>query len=143
MVSPGKMISRIYWCTQAYMEKKLGIYGIGSGEVAILMTLHKEDALTQGEIAEKIHVDKATVSREVRKLLRNGYLERKRDEKDRRRHIISLSPEGKKIIPEIKKVLLEWKKILLHGFSKEERAFIMKAIEKMEQNAIKAMEAMK
>lgn len=125
------------------MEKKLGIYGIGSGEVAILMTLHKEDALTQGEIAEKIHVDKATVSREVRKLLRNGYLERKRDEKDRRRHIISLSPEGRKIIPEIKKVLLEWKKILLHGFSKEERAFIMKAIEKMEQNAIKAMEAMK
>ena len=143
MSSLGKIISRIYWGTQAYMEQKLDNYGIGSGEVAILMLLHHKNAMNQKEIAEEIHINKATVSREIEKLIKNGYVERKRSGEDRRGYIIILTERGEEIIPEIKEILLEWKKVIMHGFSMGERGFIMKALEKMERNAIRAVKGEK
>jgi len=137
--SPGKIISRIYWCTQAYMEQKLYDYGIGSGEVVILMTLYHKNSMKQKEIAEKIHINKATVSREIEKLIKSGYVRRRRDGESRRGYIITLTEKGESIVPEIKEILLEWKKILMHGFSMRERGYIMRALEKMEKNAIRAV----
>ncbi len=143
MSSPGKAISRIYWYTQGYIDKKLRIHGIGTGEVAILMELKRTKRMTQKEIADRLHVDKTTISREVRKLMKNGYIVAIRDERDKRKKIISLSPEGKKIIPVIKKVLEEWKEILLHDFSPSERDAIFRALNRMEKNAVNAMEGIK
>lgn len=134
-VSVGKLISRLYWCTQSYFERELFSYGIGSGEIPVLLTLYNEGDLNQKILTEKLFVDKATVSREIRKLTQLGYIKRRRDERDRRNYIISLTVKGKVIIPKIREISIKWKEILLKNFSVEEKEFIIYAMKKMLENA--------
>ena len=134
--SIGKMISCIYWQMQSHLEKKLKVYDIGIGEVPILMLLFHKSSANQREITEELHIDKATTSREIKKLIAKGYVKRRRDERDKRSYIISLTKEGRKVVPAVKKVLREWREHLLKGFSKEEKQFILTALERIVQNAL-------
>ncbi|QNQ80943.1 MarR family winged helix-turn-helix transcriptional regulator [Lactobacillus sp. PV034] len=63
--------------------------------------LHAIDAiglhnhLTTSQLAEKLHVTRATISTQVDRLVRKGYVERVRDEKDRRIIRLKLTHRGK------------------------------------------------
>lgn len=134
-VSLGKLISRLYWHTQSYFEKNLSKYSIGSGEIPILLTLYREGNLNQNALTEKLFIDKATVSREIRRLVDMGYVKRKREEKDRRNYLVSLTEKGRNIIPKIREISVKWREILLKNFSEKEENFIIQAMEKMIENA--------
>jgi len=134
-VSLGKLISRLYWHTQSYFEEKLSKYGLGSGEIPILLTLYHEGDLNQKILTEKLFIDKATVSREIRRLAERGYVKRMREEKDRRNYLVSLTEKGRDIVPKIRKISMKWREILLKNFSEEEKKFIIYAMEKMIENA--------
>ncbi len=138
--SVGKLISSIYWHTQSYIEKKLDDYSIGIGEIPILMKLSRKGSINQKDLTKELHINKATTSREIKKLIAKGYVKRRRDKKDKRNYIISLTEKGKKVIPIIKKVLKEWRGKLLKGFSRDERKFILNALERVIENAILAKE---
>jgi len=76
--------------------------------------------------------------REIRKLERQGYIIREKDPKDERIYRVYLAKKAEKIKSIVKKEAHEWQRILLKGFTKEERKFIMKLLEKIAQNAISA-----
>ncbi|MBD5432475.1 MAG: MarR family transcriptional regulator [Lactobacillus sp.] len=63
--------------------------------------LHAIDAiglhshLTTSQLAEKLHVTRATISTQVDRLVRKGYVDRIRDEKDRRIIRLKLTHRGK------------------------------------------------
>ena len=68
----------------------------GQGHVRILNTLHTEDGITQKELADRCRMDEATISRNLDKLSRSGYLERKPDPASRRSFLICLTEEGRR-----------------------------------------------
>lgn len=139
-VSVGKLVSSIYWHTQSYIEKKLKDYNIGIGEIPILMELSHKGSINQKDLTKELHINKATTSREIKKLIAKGYVKRRREEEDKRNYIISLTEKGREIVPIIKKVLKEWREKILKGFSRDERKFILNALEKVIENAILAKE---
>lgn len=51
--------------------------------------------LTQRELALRVQVEDQTMSRTVERLERSGYVERHRDAADRRRVLVSLTPQGR------------------------------------------------
>ena len=65
-------------------------------------------------------MDKVAVSRAVTKLIKNGRVEREFADADKRRSILNLSEEGKKLHDEIATLALEFERDLLQGFSEEE-----------------------
>jgi len=136
--SIGKFFSIIHWQTRLYIEEKLKPYGLGGEKLHILIILYHREGLSQQEISKKLHIDKATASREIRKLERQGYIIREKDPKDERIYRVYLAKKAEKIKSIVKKEAHEWQRILLKGFTKEERKFIMKLLEKIAQNAISA-----
>lgn len=53
-----------------------------------------ENSTSQTDLAARARVENQTMSRTLDRLEREGYITRERDSRDRRRHIITRTPEG-------------------------------------------------
>ncbi len=65
-------------------------------------------------------MDKVAVSRAVTKLIKNGRIDREFADADKRRSILNLSEEGKKLHDEIAQLALQFERDLVQGFTSEE-----------------------
>ena len=63
---------------------------------------------------------KVAVSRAVTRLIKNGRLDREFADADRRRSILNLSEEGKRVHDEVAPLALQFERDLLHGLSDED-----------------------
>ena len=133
--SIGKFISCIHRYAQMYLDRKLKTYNIGSGQFSFLIRLFTDDGINQENLAESLKVDKATSAGAIRKLIEAGYVTKQRDTVDRRAFRIFLTSKGKEIEPSIKKISTELTEVILSTFTDEEKAFILKFLKEMVQNA--------
>ena len=119
-----KFINDVNTLTAKLLKDLQTEYGISAEQSHVLNMLSIE-ALTVGQITEKQGVNKAAVSRRVKKLL-NAELEKPDSNTDQRLKIIKLSNKGKKYIK-------ERKAIMSHIASDMTSDFDSKEIEKVRQ----------
>jgi DNA-binding MarR family transcriptional regulator len=81
--------------TQLYDHDLTG-HGIKITQFAILRAVHYLGETTNRGLQEALILDQTTLSRNLKPLLRDGYLQAMPGQ-DRREKLISLSPEGKKL----------------------------------------------
>ncbi len=134
--SLGRLIACLYRQAQIHLEKKLSPFGLGSGTFAYMVMLSHFDSLSQNEITRHLHIDKATTTRAIQKLLKQGYVNKIQDPSDQRAFIVSLTTEGKKQIPLVKEVLQEWTDILSKNFDENDRNSAVQLLQRMVENAI-------
>lgn len=104
------------------------------GQDNLLARLWTGDGITQMQLCDHLKCEPPTVTNMVKSLEQNGFIMRKRDEKDGRVMRIYLTDEGKKLE---KPVDFKWKQQqekLLNGISKEERLILRDLMKRMERN---------
>lgn len=104
------------------------------GQDNLLARLWTGDGITQMQLCDHLKCEPPTVTNMVKSLEQNGFIIRKRDEKDGRVMRIYLTDEGKKLE---KPVDFKWKQQqekLLNGISKEERMILRDLMKRMERN---------
>ncbi|QNR20742.1 MarR family transcriptional regulator [Exiguobacterium sp. Helios] len=104
------------------------------GQDNLLARLWTGDGITQMQLCDHLKCEPPTVTNMVKSLEQNGFIMRKRDEKDGRVMRIYLTDEGKKLE---KPVDFKWKQQqekLLNGISKEERMMLRDLMKRMERN---------
>ena len=89
-------------------------------EWRVIAILGRFPGLSAVEVAQRTMLDKVAVSRAVTKLIKNGRLDREFADADRRRSILNLSEEGRRIHDEIAPLALQFERDLLHGISEED-----------------------
>ena len=104
----GKHISLINRAAQGYFTSKLKDYHIGPGKQAYLLTLLPHESIMQEELARRLHVDKANVTRAIRGLVEQGYVTRKQSEVDKRALLITLTEKGEQVRTEVEAIALAW-----------------------------------
>ena len=103
-------IARIY-------EKR---FGVSIPEWRVIAILGRFPGLSAVEVADRTLLDKVAVSRAVTKLIRSGRIDRQFADADRRRSILNLSEEGRKVHNEIAPLALKFERELLQGISEED-----------------------
>ena len=106
-------------------------FGVSIPEWRVIAVLGRFPGLSAVEVAERTLLDKVAVSRAVTKLIKNGRIDREFANADRRRSILNLSEEGKKLHDEIAQLALQFERDLLEGFSKEELANLNSIMERL------------
>jgi len=104
------------------------------------MILANKEGIIQEEIAADVHIDKRTAARALKKLEDKNYIFMEIDSKNRRRYLIYLTENGKKLVPKIIAINNEWEDFLCCKFSSEEydqiypilKGLAMKSLEKVE-----------
>ena len=95
-------------------------FGVSIPEWRVIAVLGRFPGLSAVEVAERTMMDKVAVSRAVTKLIKNGHIDRVFADTDKRRSILNLSEDGKRLHDEIAQLALQFERDLLLGFSAEE-----------------------
>ena len=103
-------IARVY-------EKR---FGVSIPEWRVIAILGRFPGLSAVEVADRTLMDKVAVSRAVTKLIKNGRIDRQFADADRRRSILNLSEEGRKVHNEIAPLALQFERELLQDISEDD-----------------------
>lgn len=112
---------------QAY-EKR---FGLSIPEWRVVAILGRFPGLSAVQVAERTLMDKVAVSRAVTKLVKNGRVDREFADADRRRSILNLSADGRRVHDEIAPLALRFERELLLGLSDEETVQLNDIIDRL------------
>lgn len=138
--SIGRLISSTHRHICIYLDSEFRAFGIGSGQVPVLRALQVEDGINQEKLASMFRVNKATTARAIEKLVKEGYVVKKRDEADNRAYKIYLTKKGQESEPKLRSTFKQLTDILSTGLTEQERKTAMRLLEKMTQNILVANE---
>src|ERR687887_2318449 len=96
--------------------------GLSPYHHAVLISLDEGAHETQGSIADALGYDRGQLVGLLDELEERGLVERRRDPEDRRRHLVSLTPEGKKALGRLRAVPRQSEAVFLDPLTDEERA---------------------
>ena len=96
-------------------------FGLSIPEWRVIAILGRFPGLSAVEVAERTLMDKVAVSRAVTKLIKNGRIDREFADADRRRSILNLSEEGRRVHDEVAPLALQFERELLAGLDDDER----------------------
>ncbi|WP_458403716.1 MarR family winged helix-turn-helix transcriptional regulator [Methanobrevibacter sp.] len=75
---------------------------------------------SQRDLAEMLYVSEANVAQIIKRLEKNGYIERVFDESNKSRKILSLTEKGKNTVFSLMKTIFEWEAKFFEEYSEEE-----------------------
>ena len=90
-------------------------FGLSIPEWRVIAILGRFPGLSAVEVADRTMMDKVAVSRAVTKLVKNGRIDRQFADADRRRSILNLTDEGRRVHDEIAPLALAFEDRLLQG----------------------------
>lgn len=101
----------------------------------ILTALYEANKpLTLKEITSKIGKDKSTVTILVNKLVKLGYLEKIKDEEDKRNTLIHLTDKALALQPKFNQISQEVYHTAYNNFSEEEKQEFLRLLKKLNKN---------
>lgn len=127
----GKSIAILHRREQKYMTKTMKEYGIGYSGYNFLFYLSAHPGSSQKEMCENMAVDEALAARTMKKLLEQGFIERKKSEENGRSYAVYLTVKGEETIPKMRKALAVWWSQVLSVLSEEEQRMMVRGLEKM------------
>ena len=101
----SSLIARVY-------DKR---FGLTIPEWRVIAIVGRFPGLSAVEVAERTMLDKVAVSRAVTKLIKAGRIDREFADADRRRSILNLSEDGRKVHDEVAPLAMAMENDLLHG----------------------------
>ena len=110
-------------------------FGLSIPEWRVIAILGRFPGLSAVEVADRTFLDKVAVSRAVSKLIKNGRIDRQFADADRRRSILNLSEEGRRVHDEIAPLALDFERELLAGLDDEERSALDGTMKRLMERA--------
>lgn len=127
----SRYISQIHRKGGAVITKELSQYGVGVGQLMFLIELYREDGIHQEVLCERLHIDKGTTARAVKKLEEEQFIVRVKDDQDKRAYKIYLTDKSKLLEKSIFCVLDQWNEMLSVDLTKEERVILINILKKI------------
>lgn len=95
--APGHLIRRAHQKSIALFSSEMAAFDVTAVQFAILQALMDAPGADQITLAQKVALDAATSGSVIARLEARGWLHRESDSMDKRRKLLWLTPEGKKM----------------------------------------------
>lgn len=127
---PGFLLRRAHQISAAlFLEEAAGL-SLTTTQYGTLVVLRARGSLDQVGIATLVGIDRSTTALVVSKLEAAGYIERRDDEVDKRRKVITLSKAGRDVLSRVTEPAQRARERVLEPFSVEEAATFISLLER-------------
>ncbi len=109
-------------------------YDLTKGQYLYLVRICENPGIIQEKLAEMIKVDRTTASRAIKKLEKNGFIERREDKYNKKIKKIFPTMKGENVYPKIKRENDHSNSVALAGFTEREVEFISHLLQRVRKN---------
>jgi DNA-binding MarR family transcriptional regulator len=120
--SPSFLLKKLGFKAKAKAMDAYEEIGANPYQYAVLVALSEDHHETQGALADALGYDRGQMVGILDELEEDGYVERRRDPDDRRRQLVSITPDGRKILTRLRALSRKLDDELFAPLSEDERA---------------------
>ncbi len=133
--SPGQLLVEICRLNRSRMHNRVEQLGLYHGQPQVLENLWREDGLTQRELASRLQIRPATVTKTIQRMEKAGFLERRHDDpNDERLSRVYLTQIGRDIQDAVQTMWEEFETQVYAGFSDTELATMEQWLTRVRDN---------
>jgi DNA-binding MarR family transcriptional regulator len=124
-------VGRMHHKRARALLESLGLY---QGQPRLLFALWHQEGQTQSELADRLRVRPATMTRMLQRMEESGFVERRRDREDQRVWRVYLSEAGREVQAQVHQVWAQLEAEALVGFSEEELVVLRRFLTQLRDN---------
>jgi DNA-binding MarR family transcriptional regulator len=124
-------VCRLHYVRAQGLLDALGVY---RGQPPALHILHAQEGLTQSELAARLELTPATVTKMLQRLEKAGFVQRQTDAEDQRVSRVYLTNAGRAIQADVARVLGQLAQETFLDFTIEERVVLRRLMLQMREN---------
>jgi DNA-binding MarR family transcriptional regulator len=95
----GYLINHLARLLARALRDRIAAHGVVPGQFPVLLSLWREDGLTQAELHQRTDVEQATMANTLQRMERDGLIRRVPDPLDGRRSLVRLAPKARALEP--------------------------------------------
>ncbi len=134
VASTAFLLARVGVAIKMRVMDELGQAGCAGYGYGVLAMLGEGAQETQAAIADGLGVDRSQLVGVLDMLEKDGFVERKRDAHDRRRHAVSITPEGKRQLVRLRSTVREIEESFLAPLDDKSRKALHEALHSVASN---------
>lgn len=131
-----KSVSRTHRCANAYRAAALPDQDLKGCQHIYIFHICRAPGISQEQLAQKICVNKSSVTRQLTSLENKGFVERRPDADDRRILRAYPTEKAKAVYPAVQACMVQWNDLLLEDFSEEERTQLLSMLSRIADKAV-------
>jgi MarR family transcriptional regulator, organic hydroperoxide resistance regulator len=116
------------------IQSLLEALGLYEGQPALLRSLWEEEGLTHTELARRLHVRPATVTKMIQRMEKSGFVERRPDPADQRLSRVYLTQTGCSVQDGVRQIWHTLESEAFSGFSEDERLQLQRSFRQIREN---------
>lgn len=131
----GILIRRITGNVNEYINNNITGYGIKQGQFEYFLLIYSHPGINQHELAKLKNVGKASVTKALKILETDGFIERKKSAQDKRNIQCYITEKGSAIVNDLMIVRRNTESDLFKNFTQEEKDMFQASLEKLYINS--------
>lgn len=120
MPSISRYINVISRCGNMYRSERLKGTDLGTAHHTYLFTICRNPGISQERLARMIYINKSNVTRNLAVLEKNGYIERRPAEHDKRVMLVYPTQKAEDTLPQLRQIMRDWNDLVAADLSEEE-----------------------
>ena len=131
---PGYVVN---WAARLFgraFNRRLTTLGASVGQWPILLALLEQDGLAQAELVRRLDLEQPTVANTLKRMQRDGLIERAPHASDRRREHLHLTERGRTLAPQFVAMAADVNRTALAGLSPDEARTLLDLLHRVIDN---------
>jgi DNA-binding MarR family transcriptional regulator len=130
--SLGHLFHIIYLKMRKKLDKKIKEFGLTSShQFGVLLLLLKAGSLTQKQISDATLGDEPNTTRMISTLIKNDFVKKQQNQKDKREQLVSLTENGKILLAKLIPLAMEDNKAVENLITEEEYKTLLFILNKL------------
>jgi len=139
--SLDQLLAQICRLKHARVRALLETLGLYEGQPSMLRVLWAEEGLTHGDLARRLRVQPATITKMIQRMQKAGFVERRPDPEDERVSRVYLTESGRAVQADVRGVWHTLEKEAFAEFTEEERALLRQFFVQIRANLLRVTPA--
>jgi MarR family transcriptional regulator, transcriptional regulator for hemolysin len=133
----GVLLTDISRLARKEFDRRVRDLGLTRSQWLFLYHIGRTPGMTQTELADRLQVEKISVSRQAERLLRAGWIERRPHAHDGRAYNLYTAPKARRIVARLTAAASELREEYFHGLSASRRSALMDDLRHIKTNLLR------